>query len=852
MGLIFSTHALSFIQIREIEMEKKQYSKELRDIISYMAETLSVEFPTEVFTSEYLIVSILDNKKCHANMILDNFLMSENVDELRDIYTEELANSAHIVQSNGNDDIKSHMKFDAQLNKIMEMAVVESDKLNSSNVASEHVLLSILNPNNEIQERQVFATVGIDYDFILSKCREQENKPNPRKKSQLGNNTAISIIKSKPFAKSDIHIMSQSSSHDFIDKFTININKLVREGKAENFLGRERELEQIMRILSRRKKNNVVLVGEGGVGKTSIVYALAGLIEHHKVPSLLDGKEIVALDIMALVGGTGFRGMLEERMKGIFDDLKSNSKYILFLDDMHAMMKTGSKEKDTDITDMLSSILLDGGTKVIGATSFKAYRNGIESNPSIANKMQKIVIEPTKIPETIDILKSCKGLYESYHSVSYSNDAIVTAVKLADRYITDRSLPDSAFDLIDLTGAYTSPSTENNAQINTLKERISDIAKEKEEVMSHGEFEKVDALIVEENELNKQLSKLKREISAAKRNYEVTAKDVAQTVSEITGIPTARLSIDEKQKIAKIDEILKRSVIGQDDAVDSICKVIKRNKVGLGDKSKTMANILMIGKSGTGKSLIAKKLAEEIFGDENALIRFDMSEYSEKNSVTKLIGSNPGYIGYENGGQLTEAVKNKQHCVLLLDEIEKADQEVYNIFLQLFDEGRLTDSSGKLVNFKNVIVLMTSNIGTRQASEFGKSVGFTSDDAMNAKSIIEKELKKKFSPEFINRLDKIVYFNNLTDDNLKEIVKLEMNKFNKRLSEINFELKYDDSVVDFIHNEAMKQKEYGARPIIRLIQNNLEDNITDLILMNEYEPYHAFSATCTDSQVSIS
>ena len=836
-------------------MDKKQYSKELKDVINYISDTLSTEFYTDVFTPEYLIVSILDNKKCHANMIIDNFLMSDNINEFREIYAEELRkisqNTPNISRDSDNE-TKGHMKFSPQLNKIMEMAVVESDKLNAQTVNSEHVLLSILNPSNDIREREVFSSVGLYYDFILSKCKEQDTKSNPRKKHQPTNASHTMRAKNKPSLMNDISVFGMQPSHEYIDKYTTNISKLVRDGKADNFVGRERELEQIMRVLSRRKKNNVVLVGEGGVGKTAMVYALAKLIEEHKVPTLLDGKEIVALDIMTLIGGTGFRGMLEERLKGVFDDLGNKPKYILFLDDMQSMVKTGSKEKDTDISDMLGSILIDGGTRVIGTTTFKAYRNGIESNPSIANKMQKIVIEPSKPNEAVEILKTSKELYESYHSVIYTDEAITAAVKLADRYITDRCLPDSAFDLMDLTGAYKSPSTANNAQIKEIQDRLSCIQKEKDEVMGMGEFDKVDALLVEENELSKNLAKIRREIAAEKRNYKITPHDVAQTVSDITGIPVARLSSDEKQKIATIDTVLKQSVIGQDEAVDSICKVIKRNKVGLGDKSKTMANILMIGKSGTGKSLIAKKLAEEIFGDENALIRFDMSEYSEKNSVTKLIGSNPGYVGYENGGQLTEAVKNKQHCVLLLDEIEKADQEVYNIFLQLFDEGRLTDSSGKLVNFKNVIVLMTSNVGTRHASEFSKSVGFKSDDAMNAKSIIEKELKKKFSPEFINRLDKIVYFNNLTEDNLKNIVKLELGKFNRRLHEINYELKYDDSVVDFIHKEAMKQKEYGARPILRLIQNNIEDNITDMILMNDYERNHAFSATCTESQISIS
>ena len=466
--------------------------------------------------------------------------------------------------------------------------------------------------------------------------------------------------------------------------------------------------------------------------------------------------------------------------------------------------------------------------------------------------MQKIIIEPTSIEDTNKVLNESKKYYEEFHNVRYDEKAIAKAVALADRYITDRSLPDSAFDIIDLAGAKTALIDREPIEIQNTKKRMRQIEAEKNEALNNGEFEKIDSLTIEENVLASDLADYKRDIKNLKlATIDITEADIADVVSEITKIPVSKLSSSERSKIAHIDEILKKSIVGQDEAVDSVCRVIKRNKVGLGDKNKTMANILMVGPTGSGKTLIAKKLAEEIFGDEKALIRIDMSEYSEKNSVAKLTGAAPGYVGYENGGQLTEQIKHKQHCVLLLDEIEKADQEVYNIFLQLFDEGRLTDSAGQIVNFKNVIVLMTSNIGARKAAELGNGLGFVSNEENNKKSIIDKELKKKFTPEFLNRLDQIVYFNALTDDNLKNIVKLEINKFNDRLNSIEYNMIYTDDVVDYLHVEAIKNKEFGARPIIRLIQNNIEDKITELMLENDYKPNYTFSASCESGEIVI-
>ena len=821
---------------------EQKFSSELQNLFSYIVDVLNIEYPAKKINADYMLVAILDNKKCHAYALLNSCLMSSNINELRNIYGEKLKNnsSPQFYKNKENE-----IQFDEEMETIFQLARQEFEEMNSPFVGSEHVLLAILNHNSNNGIVDVFKNIGIDYTFIKSKCNDRNSKNNNESKFSKPN--ALTQMKGNTNAK------AITTKTPFIDQYTVNLNQLAKKGEIDELIGREKEIEQIVKVLARRKKNNVILVGKSGVGKTQIVYGIANLINQNRVPEILQGKELVMINITALVSGTHFRGMFEERVNGLFEELKQSNKYILFIDDMQTVLKSSNKDKDTDISSMIGNVLSEGHVRVIGTVNFKDYRNAIESNTSIARKLQKLIVEPTTIDETIQILERNKSYYEEHHKVRYSTKVIETCVKLSDRYVTERSLPDSAFDVLDLSGAKTCLTRRESEEILEHRKQLELLNIEKNDALNNGNFEFIDSIEERENFHKKEIADLKRQ---GEENEEtlyinITEENIMSTISEMTNVPIDKLQTNDKENIANIDNILKEHIIGQDEAIDKVCRIIKRNKVGLGNKAKTRGNLLLIGKSGTGKTLLAKKIAEKIYGSENDLIRIDMSEFSEKSSVAKLTGAAPGYIGYENGGQLTEAIKHKQHCVLLLDEIEKADKEVYNLFLQLFDEGRLTDSSGQIVNFKNVLVLMTSNVGTKQASEMGKGIGFTDDNGTHERTIVEKTLKKTFTPEFLNRLDQIVYFNSLTDENLKNIVRIELKKFINRLNEIEFNFEYDDEVIDYLHKLAIKEKEYGARPILRLIQNHVEDEVTDLMLQNEYETNYTFKAKIENGKLQI-
>ncbi len=765
--------------------------------------------------------------------------------------------------------------YDAKMVEILINAEKEAINTNSDEVTSEHVFLAILADTDESNKiKKVFNKAGITYGIMKSKIKE--GKPMSSSDETVskitlpdGTETEVHMIKAKSLDEAkraflerlremnggdmDENMMlppgfqrKKNGKNSYINDYCTNLNEQAKEGKIDRLVGREKEVAEIIRILGRKKKNNAILVGGEGVGKTAIGESLAWKIVNGEVPEFLTDKILVSLDMTALMAGTTLRGMFEERVKGIIDNVKSDGRFILFMDNIGAMLADKGKN-DFDVSAMLSRALENGDIQVIGTSDFNSYRKTFDKDPSLARRFHKIIVEAPSTKESIEILNGLRASYEKFHKVKYSDEAINACVKLSERYITDRNLPDSAIDLMDEIGSHkgliNEPAEfkEYRATISRLDEEI---LKAKDDEKTAKQEEK--AITIDKyNEAKKAFDKEREE-----NPVEITKDDILEIVSIKTGIPVNSLTSDDKKKLVEMDSRIKEEVVGQDEAIETICKALKRSRVGL-RKNGCMYSAICIGKTGVGKTLIAKKLAKELFGSEDALVRFDMSEFSDKVSVNKLIGSNPGYVGYEEGGQLTEAIKNKKHCVLLLDEIEKADPEVYNIFLQVLDEGFLTDNAGMRVDFSNVIVLFTSNIGAKTASEFSRGIGFNENEDENTKRILNKELKNRFPPEFLNRIDDVIYFNSLTDDNLKDIIKIEMGKLENSLASIGHEMTYDDGVVEYILAIVKNEKEFGARPIMRAIQDEIEDKITDAILENDYEDGHRFQISCCSDENEV-
>ena len=630
---------------------------------------------------------------------------------------------------------------------------------------------------------------------------------------------------------------SGDTSTPVLDNFSRDLNKLAEAGKLDPVIGRDREILRIAQILSRRKKNNPIILGEPGCGKTAIVEGLAMKIVNGDCPRNLLDKRLVNLDLTSVVAGTKYRGQFEERMKVIIEELQANPNIIVFIDEIHTLVGSGNSSGSMDGSNIFKPALARGELQVIGATTLDEFRKNIEKDGALERRFQKVIVDPSTVTETIQILKNVRDKYETYHKVTYSDEVIETCVKLADRYITDREFPDKAFDILDEVGARMQTELKVPEVIEDLKRKAAELKQQKLDVVKKQNYEQAAQLRDKEKKLLDKLDqeKQKFEEQMTKDKQKVGMDDVYDVVSNMTKIPVNKMSTDDTKALLNLDKHIVGTVIGQDAAVIKVAKSIKRNRLGIKDPNRPIGSFVFLGSTGVGKTHLAKQLAKEMFGSEDALIRVDMSEYQEKHTVSKLVGAPPGYVGYEEGGLLTEKVKNKPYSVILFDEVEKAHKDVFTVLLQILDDGHVTDSLGRKINFKNTLIILTSNLGVKKLQDFGIGIGFSNNSYSNEeakKEILMKEMKNFFSPEFINRIDDTIVFNSLSQDDIKKITDIELKKLMKRLEEMKYKISYDESLVEYLSKIGYDEV-YGARPLKRAIQDKVEDLLSEEVLTDK-------------------
>jgi ATP-dependent Clp protease ATP-binding subunit ClpC len=720
------------------------------------------------------------------------------------------------------------LPFSDETKAIIKTLDGECEKLNDNMIDTTHVMLGILFANLPVNH--MLSKFGITYNSF-KKAMTGMNK-DQTKNSALGGDEHEDQESYKRTKKTT----DTKSKTPVLDNFCRDVSKSVEKGEIDPVVGREIEIRRVSQILSRRKKNNPVLIGEPGVGKTSIVEGLAQLIYDGNAPRTLSGKKIYSLDLASIVAGTKYRGQFEERMKAILEECQANPDIVLFIDELHTIVGAGNSSGSLDASNIFKPALARGEIQIIGATTLDEYRENIEKDGALTRRFQQVLVEEPTLEETKIILMNIKEKYEKHHKVKYTEEAIDECVKLADRYIMDRSMPDKAIDVMDEAGATTNIGVEKPELIKELEEEKRLINEKKIDVVKKQKYEEAAKLRDEERKVIENLEQAVGEWQSKLDNNitEVGVELISEVVSMMTGIPLTKISTQETKKLMEMDKNLMGKVIGQDAAVAKVVKAIKRNRIGIKDKNKPVGSFIFLGPTGVGKTLLAKLLAEQVFGDSDALVRMDMSEYMEKHSVSRLVGPPPGYVGYDQGGQLTEKVRRKPHCVILFDEIEKAHEDVFNMLLQLLDEGMLTDGLGRKVNFKNALIILTSNIGVREVNSFGKTMGFETpanivNEENKARAIIEKALKKKFKPEFLNRIDEAIIFNGLSEEDIHKIIYLEIASLEKRISEMNYKIDIQKDAIEFIAKNGYDDA-YGARPLARAIQHYVEDAVADEIL----------------------
>jgi ATP-dependent Clp protease ATP-binding subunit ClpC len=804
------------------------FSAQVKEIISFSREE-ALRLGNDFIGTEHLLLGLIREGDNTALRILKSF----NVDVYELRKEIELAVKDKTGKNIAN--INS-LPLTKQAEKVIRVTVLEAKALKSATVETEHLMLSILK-NKENIATQILGQFDVDYDIFrqelgIVKSNEtraefpEENEEDFEEEKKFGS--------AKPAGKSG---SAAKSKTPVLDNFGRDITRLAEMGSLDPIVGREKEIERVSQILSRRKKNNPILIGEPGVGKTAIVEGLALRIIQRKVSRVLFDKRVISLDLAALVAGTKYRGQFEERMKAIMNELEKNRDVILFIDELHTIVGAGGASGSLDASNIFKPALARGELQCIGASTLDEYRMHIEKDGALDRRFQKVVIDPPSVEDTIQILNNIKSKYEDYHNVSYDQEAIDACVKLSDRYVTDRLLPDKAIDVMDEVGARVHLKNINVPQsITELEAKIEEVKNEKNKVVKSQKFEEAASLRDTEKRLQEELERAKSdwEEESKHKRFPIGEEDIAEVISMMTGIPVKRMVQAETEKLRRMADDMRGMVIGQDEAIQKVVKAIQRNRVGLKDPRKPIGTFIFLGPTGVGKTELARSLARHMFDSEESLIRIDMSEYMEKFTVSRLIGAPPGYVGYEEGGQLTERVRRKPYSVILLDEIEKAHPDIYNILLQVLDDGQLTDGLGRKVDFKNTLIIMTSNIGVRQLKDFGTGVGFTTTSKLENeeeanKAVIEKALKKTFSPEFLNRIDDVVIFNSLSKDNIFHIIDILMKGVMKRLTNLGFSLELTEKAKSFLADKGY-DVQFGARPLHRAIQKYLEDPLAEEIL----------------------
>jgi len=777
------------------------YSNNFRKVLKTAKERTT----TGLIEPNHLLVGVILNEECVGYSMLEILI---DMDDAKLKVEELYDNKKNPVDTLDSTDELA--KLTAQSEQIMMQAQLEAKQLQSDNVRTEHLILSFT--RSQMLEGVTYADAKEVLEIVTgqktgeNKPKKQDNMENPKTKKK--------------------------SETPLLDEFSTDLTLLASQDKLDPIVGRKKELRRIAQILSRRKKNNPVLIGKPGVGKTAIVEGLSQMIVNRKTPDVLYNKRILALEMGSIVAGTKYRGEFEERMKKIVDELKASDNIILYIDEIHTIVGAGSSAGSLDAANILKPALSRGEINCIGSTTLDEYRK-IEKDGALERRFQKIIVAEPTYDETRKILNNLKERYEDYHNVTYTDEAIESCLKLSDRYITDRCFPDKAIDAMDESGSAVRITDGIPQEIIELENKLQEVMKIKNDKVKIQDFEGAAEEKKKQDGIEKEIEEFYKNRHENSERKKVTPDDIADVVSIMTGVPSKNISEDDSEKLITLENKLKSEVIGQDDAVEKITKSILRNKAGLNDTRKPIGTFLFLGPTGVGKTYLAKKLAENLFTSDRDMIRIDMTEYMEKHSVARLVGAPPGYVGHEDGGQLTELVRRNPYSIILLDEIEKAHQDVTNILLQIFEDGILTDSHGKTVNFKNTVIIMTSNVGSREAKARGGGIGFTDNSDQVTKGILERELKRKFSPEFLNRIDNIVQFEVLGKDQIKTIIDLELDNFIKRLEDNGLILELDDTAKDFLFEKGW-DPDLGARPLKRAIQKYIEDEISIKLIMKEF------------------